>query len=309
MRRTDVICAVLLSLLVPADALAQRAGVNKEAEDQFRQGREAAKSGDCKTALGLYRASHATEPNRGKLLNIAICEEQLGQLATALGHFQEAAPQFTGKDDRLAIARQHIEALTPRVPRLLVHLKPHAPSGTEVKVDGALLATASLDATMPVDPGAHVITVSAPGVADRRYDLNLEVGRIVRISVAPAAREEEAPPPPPPPALDGARRMGFIVGGAGIAGVLVGSGIGFAALAKHTSLDDACPAHRGCSRDVVEQAGTGKTLSVASTVVFATGLVGVGAGTFLVLWGSKRKSETAAFVLPTPGGFKITGRF
>src|SRR4051812_8453221 len=87
-----------LSTATPASALSQPADARATAEDQFRRGRELMNKGDCKRALELFRASQSAEPGRGKLANIALCEEKLGLLVPALRHFQEVLPQLTGDE-------------------------------------------------------------------------------------------------------------------------------------------------------------------------------------------------------------------
>src|SRR5579864_5264379 len=127
---------VASSLLASTPVLAQPVDPHATAEEQFRQGREAAKRGDCKTALKFLRTSQAAEPGRGKLVNIAVCEEQLGLFGSAFKHFQEVQVQLEAGDDRAPIVKQHLDAIGPRVPYLRIDVASGAPAGTTVKLDG-----------------------------------------------------------------------------------------------------------------------------------------------------------------------------
>src|SRR4051812_40776592 len=118
MRPRTWLLAAVLSIAAPAVARAQPAEVHAAAEEQFRQGREAIKKGDYRLALKLLRASHTAEAGRGKLFNIAFCEEQLGLVASALKHFQEVLPQFPAGDERIEIVKLRLGQIEPRVPHL-----------------------------------------------------------------------------------------------------------------------------------------------------------------------------------------------
>src|SRR5690348_2865501 len=140
MRRRTCLLAVILLLGAPGRALAQPSDAHAQAEDYFRQGREALARGDHRTALRLFQVSHGLEPGRGKLINVAVCEERLGLYASALKHFQEARVNLPSGDDREQLLKQHLDAVGPRVPYLRIQLVTGAPRGSGVTLDGEPVA-------------------------------------------------------------------------------------------------------------------------------------------------------------------------
>lgn len=315
MRYRPWLLALTLSLGASQSALAQSKDAHAAAEEQFRQGREALERADYEVALRLFRQSQEAEPGRGKLLNLAICEEKLGLLTEANRHFQEVLPQLTPDDERLTIAREHLTALAPRIPHLRIDLAPSSPSGATVSADGAPFAPTALGTEMPIDPGKHAITVTAPGRTERRYELSLDEGKRATLTVEAGALVGADPASPVIATPTSSRRtVGFIVGGVGLAGIAAGAVTGILALGDHASAVEACPLKVGCSRDVVDQAKSGQALSVVSTVAFAAGAIGVGVGVYLVVSGGKSPAPATAprvglTLLPGGGNLGLSGAF
>lgn len=306
MRYRTWLLALTLSLSAPQSALAQPEDTHAAAEDLFRQGREALSRKDYKGALELFNKAQGIEPGRGKLINIALCEEELGQLTEAAQHFQEVLPQLTPDDERLEIARQHLAGLGPRIPRLRIDLANGARGGAGVTLDGAPLSEAALGTEMPADPGKHVITVTAPGRREMRYDLTLEEGKRAALVVEPGAvvAAKNGAPREAHPASS-RRTAGFVVGGVGLAGLAAGGVTGILALVSHSAAESECPLHKGCSADIVNQASTGKSLSVVSTIAFAAGAVGVGVGLYLVLSSDRSSAAPRAGLTLLPDGGRL----
>jgi hypothetical protein len=101
-----------------------------------------------------------------------------------------------------------------------------------------------------------------------------------------------------------------VVLGLGGAGLVAGGVTGFLAYQKkHTALDH-CDASHACDDTGLAAARSFKTFSLASTIAFAAGGVGLAVGTALVLSG-KPRSETRVGVVALPGGGGIgaTGEF
>src|SRR6185369_13126725 len=112
MPRPSLVSSLVLALALaaPAPALAQP-DKHTQAEEQFHKAREAQTKGDYKKALELLRASQALEPGRGKLVNIAICEMELGLLGASVRHFEEVLPQLPAGDERLPIVQKQLAQL------------------------------------------------------------------------------------------------------------------------------------------------------------------------------------------------------
>jgi hypothetical protein len=162
------------------------------ADALFRQGREAMKKGDFATACARFADSQRIEPAAGTLLNLAECEERTGKLARAWSHTLDALVQLSPSDERTPIARARLIDLEKRTARMTVTVEHDAPSGTELTLDDDLpIAPGTVTV---VDPGEHVVRVSAPGHVPRRYEASLAVGRSVTLAVAPGpGRPSDAP--------------------------------------------------------------------------------------------------------------------
>jgi hypothetical protein len=143
----------------PADAHA--------AEQLFNQGRALMEQGKFAQACPLFAESQRLDPGGGTLLNLAVCHEKEGRIATALGEFETALlqAQRDKRKDREAIARERIAALAPKVPHLIITLGAGVAEidGLSVTVDTNEVKRESFGTAMPVDPGLHRIDASAPG--------------------------------------------------------------------------------------------------------------------------------------------------
>ena len=148
-----------------------RAGDPQEqqlAQALFDEGRRLMDQKRYAEACPKLAESQRLDPGGGTLLNLAICHEKEGKLATAKSDYEEALAVATrdGRRDRQAIARERLAAGEAAVPRIVVVVASGAdPAGLEVKLDGLALRRAAWGVATPVDPGAHVVEANAPGRA------------------------------------------------------------------------------------------------------------------------------------------------
>ncbi len=307
--------ALALALAVPAPALAD-GDAHAQAEEQFRQAREAQNKGDFRRALDLLRASQAAEPGRGKLVNMAICEEKLGLVGSALRHLEEVLPQLQAGDERLPIVRKSLAQIRPRVPVLRLELAAGMPDHVRIKLDDEALPVAKLGTDLTVDPGKHTVTLAADGRADTRQEVELKEQdhRTLRLEAGPATGAPEAVALPAPPADEpqpGLRRRlaGLVLGGAGAAGLVIGVGTGIVSLVDHGSATSGCPTHVGCSQSVLDKASQGKALAAASTAAFVGGAVLAGVGVYLVISGRAAQPKATVGLTGVLGGARVEGSF
>jgi hypothetical protein len=260
------------------------------ATELFKQGREAMSGGDYKTACPKFAESLRLDAKVGTLLNLAECEEKLGQIAGARQHLQRAIDLArASNDDRLAMATSRYAALDKRVPRLRVSLSPGAPPGSVVKRDAVTLAQGSLGAELPVDPGEHVVIVSAPGYEAKTFKVDLAEAEHREISVEPGAVEVAADGTKSAGASDrgahastgsSVRTWGLVVGGLGVVSLGIGAVFGGMALSKNSDSKATCDGNNVCDpagkalRDDARSAGNISTVAfVAGGLVLATGVV------------------------------------
>ncbi|MFZ5891497.1 MAG: hypothetical protein ACOY0T_10640 [Myxococcota bacterium] len=286
---------------------AQRAWAgDAAAEALFRAGREAADRGDDKLACARFEESHRIEPAAGTVLNLALCYERRGQVASAWQRFGEAKDRLPASDERLALVEQKIKALEPRLPRLTLRVEGEA-ENRKVLRDGVELGSASLGVAVPVDPGAHHIELRATGHATRSVSVELAEGESKELVLELGARSAEpsvaGDRTPAAPSGSGTRTAGFVVGGVGLAGIATSLVFGALVLDRKSTVDRECAANR-CSAAGVEAAESGRTLSTISTIAFAAGAVGVGVGAYLIL-SSKPSQDSVRVTLTTERGVSL----
>lgn len=291
-----------LALAGYAEPVAAQSKDPAAAEALFREGRALSDAGDIAGACAKFRESDRLDPAVGTTFNIADCEERLGRLARAWTLFDEVAQRLPPGDKRRPVAQQRAAALEPRLPKLSIRLAASAPSGTRVVRDGVELGAASLGTPLPVDPGQHVVVVSAPGRADRSFDLIVSEREIRALEVdvgeprTTNAGALDQPHVEAPADSGGSRTLGYVLGGIGVAGFVTSAITGVLLLQKKSTVDEHCDADKRCDAEGLAATRSGKTLGIVTTVGLVTGVVGVGAGTYLILSaGSPRDAKAASF--------------
>src|SRR3954453_15449949 len=142
--------------------LSSQASPPTTSEEAFERGRVAFEHGDYATARREFELSYSTDPATGTLLNLAICEQRLGRLASALARLQEALRKMPEADKRFPALRKHIGDLVPRVPRLIVRTATPLPPAVSVFSDDGRLSSGDLERPLPVDPGPHSLRCTGP---------------------------------------------------------------------------------------------------------------------------------------------------
>jgi hypothetical protein len=144
----------------------------------YRQAEELVKQGKWAEACPFYEASFKDDQQLGALLHLADCNERIGKLASAWAEWTDAAELAHSRNDkREATARTRADALVPKLAKLHVVPPKTAVPGLLVRRDGIDI-TALLGTDMPIDPGEHELTASAPGYTDWSS----------KLTIAPAAK-------------------------------------------------------------------------------------------------------------------------
>ncbi len=303
------------------------------AQELFDQGRELMQAGNYREACPKFEQSQRLDPGGGTLLNLAVCHEKEGRIATAWGELHDAlsVARRDGRKDREKLASERIQAIAPNLPRLSVHVPAPVPDGVEVRVDGSLLSREAWDVATPFDPGVHEVTTGRAGVASWSQSIELHEGETQALTVviheapAPPAVVIEAPrpapaaPAPPPtwnaPLPRSSRSAAFYaVGGVGLASLVTSAVAGVLALGAHSKSEETCIAARHyCTDDNgINEAKRARTLALVSTATLFTGLAGVSVAWFLPLHYERPKSAGHIQFAPLPrGGGEIGwyGRF
>jgi hypothetical protein len=324
--RTPVRALVVCALAWPLTAAAQ--GKDPVAgETLFREAREAAKRGDFPAACPKFAESQRLDPAAGTLFNLADCEERIGKLASAWQHYQQVAEELPATDGRSTVAKEKVAALAKRLPKLTIRLAPGAPPGTKVTRDDVELGAASLGIALPVDPGKHTVTARSPSGKEQKTDVSLAEGQAESLTltveekaeakapapVAPVASDAKpsAPPPTTPLSESSSPTAGYVVGGIGAASLVVSLITGAMVLGKKSTVESGCDGQKFCSDEAVDAGKSGKSLSTISTITFAVGVVGIGAGAYLILTHKPNGTSTAltTSVDPNGGSLRFLSRF
>ena len=300
-------CLGVSLLLASSGAFAQPK--REQADALFKEGRAAAQAGDYPTACNKFTASQRLDPSTGTLLNLGDCEEHQGHLTVARNYYQDALRQLGATDPRIAPAKERLASLESRIPRIIV--RPGTASKATIALDGVPVPTASLDAPIPVDPGSHTLTVTAPDHEPRRTVLELAETRSVEFVAEPGpklaqqapgpARPAEAPARPARPNGSARATAGFIVGGVGVVSLGLAIVSGAIIIGEKNTVDAHCPQGKNsCDDEGARAASANKTWLPVNAVAWIVGIAGVGAGTYLLLT-SRSKVQVGARLVPGGG--------
>lgn len=273
------------------------------AEALFREGRELIDQGKVAEACGKFGESYRLDRALGTLINLALCHEKEGKTASAWAEFSDAAADAAAeKDDREAFARKHIASLLPELSRLRLVVAPPA-SGLatlDIRLDGHVLGRAAWSSPLPIDPGDHEISAAADGKKTYTAKVTIVKGPGVTNVNIPAL--EDAPavinvkPADPEVATDSnvgktQRLIGYIVGGAGAVGLVVGAGFGLSAISLKGDRDARCTADGFCEQEGVDKDKDARRAATVSTIGFITGGVLAAGGVVLVLTAPRGKAR------------------
>lgn len=246
----------------------------------------------------------------GTLMNVALCDEKLGHVASAVAEFSEARirAKEQGLPEHIRAAEEHITALEPTVPHLTIRLTEQLPE-TKILLDDTVLA---LDALVnhPVDPGELVIVISAPARLPYRAKVTIGMAEHKDVVIPALAKSVT---------IRASRgRIGqitMIIGGAAI-----GTGLGLGLYARHLynkQFDDGRCQHTDtgdlCQASGQSQTERAHTFGNIGTVVGVAGVLAAGVGAYLWIRSPSDTSDKNLIVMPqvSPAGLGVAavGRF
>src|SRR5690606_2546748 len=163
----------------------QSASERTMAEALFRQARQLMAEERYVEACPKFAESQRLDPGGGTLLNLAVCHEQQGKLASAWAEYQEALAQARaeGREDRISLAQERIDEIEAKLARLTVTVEGRPPAGIAVVVNGTPLGAAGWGAPMPVDAGTVRIEASAPGREPFSEEVEVSDGQALSLSI------------------------------------------------------------------------------------------------------------------------------
>lgn len=263
-------------------------------------------------ACPRYEESERLDHALGTLFNLADCYEKTARLASAWEAYTKVASEARqlGKKEREAEARGRADAIKPKLSRLTIAVPPDVAAlpGVTVKRNGVVLDSALWNQSVFVDSGEQTVVAIAPGKSPWQETVTVKEAEAAKVSV-PAL--EAAP-------MSGRRIGALVAGGAGVAGIVVGSVFGVLTVSKWGEAVDTCkgPSDRptACpSQDQATKAGAlggdASTLATVSTIGFAVGGAGLIAAGILWFTGPSETPLESASARPASAAWEIAPTF
>lgn len=206
-RRLYSIAAISIVAFAFTMVSARRAGAQSAAaEALFDDGERLLKEGKVGEACDAFATSNKLEARAGTLLNLAMCREQNGQLATAWSAYKDAHTRATDAKKQ-QFAADRAAALEPRLSYLTISVPDESRiDGLALTRNGSPVDPALWNRSIPVDGGTYVIAGRAPGheewsttvvVPVEKGKISVEVPRFKDLQKLVAAA---TPTPTPTPA-------------------------------------------------------------------------------------------------------------
>jgi hypothetical protein len=305
---------VLVAALVVVVGMATTAAADTESARLFEEGRALAQEEKWQEACAKFDQSLALDRAPGTLLNLAACQEELGQLALAWRLFDEAA-RVSEKEhnaERVKLARDRAQLLVPRTSTIVVKLATPDVPGLSVVIAGRTAAPAA-EVREVVDPGDVVIAVSAPNMQPFTKQERAEAGLRIMVDVPPLVSVERAEPGSTTRRRHTRVLAAYTLGGLGAASIVTGVMLGISGKNKYDAEFDNghcedLPSGPRCNatgfanqKDAITRANIGTGFGVVGVL-----LVGAGAVVYLT-------APKDVVVIPTAtassGGLAVVGRF
>lgn len=222
-----------VALAFSPSSLAQTPAEKAQAQVLFDEGRTLMKEGNVEEACGKFADSQALDPQLGTQLNLAVCYEKLGKTASAWALFVELQSKASqaGRHKRAEFAKQHAEALAPKLSKLRVEVSEPV-DGLAITRGEETIAETAWGISVPIDPGEHTIEAKAPGKKD--WSTQISVGaeadevtvEVPPLEDAPAEAEPVTPKPKPDaPEDDGTVQLALGWTALAAGGVAAGVGV------------------------------------------------------------------------------------
>ncbi|HMI82945.1 MAG TPA: hypothetical protein VK550_02570 [Polyangiaceae bacterium] len=329
-----------MGLAVPA-AYAETPADRADAETLASAAAALVERGDYLQACTKYEASARLDPGARRFMKLAECQERAGLPARAWMAFGDALDWAQSRGDKaLAVsARDNAKRLEAKLGRIEIVVPPNNEiEGLQIRRDGALVAEAVRGVPVPVDPGLHVVSATAPGRSAWSTTIGLSPGKTtvsvvvpfldeLRETAAPVRTPSSSAPPsdgdtgplraraPLAPALAPAadsdvdlhrgstqRTVGWVLGATGLAGLAVGTVFAFQAISSRSSLNGTCAGPATCPTSMRDEIDAMHAQGTAANVLFWGGLASLAGGAIVYFTAPspKRTEQSAASLQVVP---------
>jgi hypothetical protein len=289
----------LPALLCGPDALAQTSGTAPSPSDAdtravaemlFFTARGLMEAGRFAQACQKFAESYRLDPAAGTLLNLAVCHEKEGRIASAWGEFRQAIAEArkANRPDREELAHGEIAKIQADLPFVTISVPAQARvPGLTIARNGVPLNDAAWDTELPIDPGTNEITATAPKYKPQAKKVVIEKRQHLTVFIDPMELTQVAKPPPPP-FWTAQRQFGAATLGGGVALAGVGAFFGALALNNRSRGLSNCPVFDGerrCTQIGADAMSTATTDAWIADVGIGVGAAAIVAGGYFLIWG------------------------
>ena len=321
MRHDAGLCAglvcVAMGVVAPTVGAQTQGSASEKAAAQalYEEGKQLLEAGKVEQACPKFEASQQLDAGVGTLLYLADCYGRAGRTASAWATFLEAASaaKNQGQSEREQLARDRAAALESKLSKLtLVGTDATSMQQAEVTLNGRSVPRASWGVPLPVDPGPQMIEVRAPnkkpwsttlqippGASERRLEIPRLADAPESVPAAPSATNAPAETAEPS-SKSGLRTAGWIVAGAGVVGVGVGSYFGLRAISKNDDSKAHCRTAHLCDSTGLALRDDAKDAATISTIAFAAGGALAAGGVALLVFAPSNKERGKVSVKLAP---------
>ncbi len=298
-RAAHALLVALTLAFLAGTALAQSPADLKRARAQFQRGIELEQAGNFTEAIQQFREVGQVRMTAQVRFHIAFCEEGLGRLVTALGGYDLAlAEADTVGPDFKSEVETAIARLRERIPKIFIERGAGADAAL-VQLDGVDLGASSIGVEVPLDPGPHKVTATAPGYHPYDATVELKEREITKVSLELVVNTEPPKPPPPPkiiivePDKGPDRTIPYIVGGAGIAFLAAGGALFALKESTLAELEKDCPDPSKCGESNRETYDRYKFYDLSWKISAGVGVAAIGTAVVLILTEKKPEKKPA----------------
>ncbi|MGE5786544.1 MAG: hypothetical protein ACM3ZE_18245, partial [Myxococcales bacterium] len=276
-----------IAIAQPSDTERARADVLFDEAMQLMQ------SGQYKLACSKFEESQQLAPAMGNQFNLADCYAKTGRAVVAWKNYTQVADaaRLKGDQARESVALARAREVERQIAFLVLNVRERV-AGMTVRCDSVAIDDQQLGTPLPIAPGKHVISVSAPGAVDWSKTVEL-VGEGEKLEVElPTLKANPSPTRASAPlvqALDASigapaqavpawphshqRIWALISAGVGVTGLGVGTAMVIVAESKHNKADPFCDEREQCTRQIgVDALHDAKTLGDWANLPFGIGV-------------------------------------
>jgi tetratricopeptide (TPR) repeat protein len=268
------------------------------AEMLFFTARGLMEAGRYAEACTKLAESYRLDAASGTLLNLAVCHESEGRVASAWGEFRQALSDArkANRPDREELAKNSIAKLEPELPFLTIVVPDFAKvKDLEILRNGVSLGSGGWGTELPIDPGKVEIVARAPGYLPKTKTITIQRKQhlsttIDKLELAPVVETVAAGEP----GWSAKRKTGAVLFVGGLAGIGVGTYFGFSALSQWKKTEDNCPTLDGewrCTATGADASSKANLAAWGSNLGIGLGGAAVLVGSYLFITGKNDKTE------------------